>query len=630
MSNYKLRMAIVTGIAVLGLGLGGCPQEAAFPAFLTPPRLHATGPVVKVVVESAPFNLRVTGDAQVERLDDHRIRFKTSSGNVAIALARDEAIYGLTERIVSGRWKSETWVQEVGGLDRRGERVRMWVYPSEAVYAPFYLSSAGYGMFVEGTWPGWYDIGKTDKNALRLEWETGADGFSCVFIEGGYTDVLDRYTAMTGRPIQPPKWALSPWRWRDEHRAGVLDTLDGLTVNADLAEDIKMYEKLGFPTGVYLIDRPWAEGTYGFGNFTFDDHRFPNAVEMIKKLHARGWRVVIWGSPWALGKTPTEFGYEARQKGWLMGDRCIDYTNPEALAWHFSKLEAFMRMSGIDGWKLDRSDEYNPSHAHDIYADGRTGVEVHNDYPRMYVKLYHDVSAKVRGDDFLIKSRPAYTGTTAWSFTYGGDIPGALANGAVSTDRGLRSAIIALQRNACMGYPIWGSDTGGYEGYKDREVFARWLEFSCFCPLMEIGGHGPHEPWAMPREPRYDEEVIQIYKTYTWLHAKLLDYTYELVRRGHATGNPIVHPLVFDWPGDAKVKNMWDEYMYGPALLVAPVWKTGARSREVYLPAGDWIDFWDRSQTHHGPVTISADAPLDRVPLYIKADQKGLLPAELR
>jgi len=81
---------------------------------------------------------------------------------------------------------------------------------------------------------------------------------------------------------------------------------------------------------------------------------------------------------------------------------------------------------------------------------------------------------------------------------WGGDIPGALLGGAVSTDKGLRSAIIALQRSAFMGYPVWGSDTGGYEGFTQRELFARWLEFSCFCPLMEIGGVGEHEPWPCP------------------------------------------------------------------------------------------------------------------------------------
>jgi alpha-glucosidase (family GH31 glycosyl hydrolase) len=405
--------------------------------------------------------------------------------------------------------------------------------------------------------------------------------------------------------------------------------LDGVLVNAEVAEDIVMYEELGFPAGVYLIDRPWAEGTYGFGNLTWDENRFPNGDAMIRVLQARGWRVIVWGAPWALGRAPGEFGFEARQAGFLVGDRNIDYTNPQAREWHFAKLEAFMRQSGIDGWKLDRGDEYNPSGRDDIYFDGRCGREVHNDYPRLYVKLYHDVARKVRGEDFVIKARPAYTGTTQWSIVYGGDIPGALLGGLVSTELGLRSAIIGLTRTAAMGYPVWGTDTGGYEGYRDRELFARWLAFSCFCPLMEIGGVGPHEPWAMPGEPRYDHEMIAIYRRFTTIHAALADYLYALARRAHESGNPIVHPLIFDWPHDARLKNMWDEFMFGPALLVAPVWKLGTREREVYLPAGEWREFWDRSLSYTGPVTIVAAAPLDRIPVYIKADQAGLLPSGL-
>lgn len=622
-----MNILLTTALAAL---ISWWPQTLVVPEFFGKPNLGPRGAEVRVEVQLEPFALKIAGDGEAEQLDGGRIRFTSKSGNIAIRLAPDEAIYGLTERIVARRGPSESHVQAVGGLDRRGEIVTMWILPSEAVYAPFYISSSGYGMVVEGTWPGMYDIGKSDLDVLRVGWETGPEGFSCVFLKGpSYTEVLDRYTEMTGRPILPPKWAFMPWKWRDEHSAGVFDDLDGVRVNAELAEDIKMYDKLGFPKGVYLIDRPWTEGEYGWGNLTWDENRFPNGDAMIQKMHDRGWRVITWGSPWALGKQEWEFGYQARQLGYIMGDRCIDYTNPAAREWHFKLLTGFMRSAGTDGWKLDRSDEYNPSGKDDIWHDGRSGWELHNDYPRLYVKLYHDVAQAVRGDDFIIKARPGYTGTTQWSIVYGGDIPGAIYNGLIGTDKGLRSAIIALQRTACMGYPVWGSDTGGYARFRKRELFARWLAFSAFCPLMEIGGVSSHEPWKMPTKPEYDEEMIKIYYRYTWLHARLLDYTYALEQRAHETGNPIVHPLVFDWPDDPKVKNMWNEYMYGPALLVAPVWEDGKKEREVYLPKGEWVSLWDRSKKYTGPKTITEPAPLNVIPVYVKADQAGLLPEGL-
>jgi len=615
------------GVALLWSGLCGCPQTLKYPEFFKEPDLGFRGPVVQVAVQAQPFAIQVQGDAELEQLDPYRVRLTSKSGRLKIALGPGEAIYGLTERIVAGRKKSERHVRAIGGLDRRGELVSMWVLPSEAVYVPFYISSSGYGMLIEGSEPGLYDIGRKDPNVLEVGWEVGPEGFSCVFIQGpAYTEILDRYTAMTGRPILPPKWALRPWKWRDACVAGKFSELDGIKMNADVVDDITNYEKLGFPKGVYLIDRPWAEGTYGYGNFNWDPNRFPNGDRMIQALHDRGWRVVIWGAPWALGKADFELGPEAKAKGLVIGDRNLDYTNPAAVAWHREKIEAFLRRSGVDGWKLDRGDEYNPSSRHDIYADGRDGLSVHNDYVRLYIKTYYDATAAVRGDDFLLMARPGYTGTTAWSITWGGDIPGAIHQGRVGTDKGLRSAIISLQRMAFLGYPVWGTDTGGYAGFKDREVFARWLAFSAFCPLMEIGGVGPHEPWAMPEKPFYDEEMIRIYRRYTQLHLRLLDYTYELAERAAATGDPIVHPLVFDWPDDPQVKNRWDEYLYGPALLVAPVWEQGRREREVYLPAGEWKDLWNPSRTFQGPATIKVEAPLDRIPVFIRTEKADLLP----
>jgi len=616
--------------ALLCVGFCACPQTMKVPAFYYRPWLRPHGPVIKVTVQVAPFQIDVSGDAKLEKLDDHRIRLTSQSGHLKIALARDEAIYGLTERLVASRKKSERWVMAVGGLDRRGERVPIWIRPSEALYVPFYISSTGYGMVVEGSGPGVFDIGKTHHNVLELGWEPGPQGFSCVFIQGpGYPEIMDRYTELTGRPILPPKWVYLPWKWRDELRKGPVATLDGVTMNADLVEDVVNYEKLGFPVGVYLIDRPWCEGTYGYGNFNWDQVRFPNPDQMIQALHDRGWKVIVWGGPWALGKAPGEFGIEAKAKGLVIGDRNLDYTNPAAVAWHQDKIMQFMKSSPIDGWKLDRGDEYNPSHKRDIYFDGRNGLVVHNDYVRLYVKTYYEASKKMRGDNFVLMSRPAYTGTTSLSTVFFGDVPGAYGQGWVATDLGLRSVIIALQRAAFLGYPTWGSDTGGYQGFKQRDVFARWLQLSCFCPMMEIGGVGPHEPWAMPTQPAYDEEMIKIYRRYTTLHARLVDYTYELAKRAHATGDPIVHPLVFDWPDDPKLKNMWDEYLYGPSLLIAPLWKHGSREREVYLPQGEWKDLWDQSKSFTGPTTIKANAPLDRIPVYVRVGKEDLLPKGL-
>src|SRR5262245_60504910 len=162
---------------------------------------------------------------------------------------------------------------------------------------------------------------------------------------------------------------------------------------------------------------------------------------------------------------------------------------------------------------------------------------------------------------------------------------------------------------AFMGVPIWGSDVGGYYEFKDREVFARWIEFGAFSGIMEIGGVGTHAPWDMPTEPRYDQELIDIYRRYTSLRHALQPYIVS-VARDAATGMPLVRPMPFADPKDRKLADLWDQYLFGPDLLVAPVWKVGQRRRSVYLPRGRWTSYWDRSQKFRGRRTIEVDVPL--------------------
>lgn len=578
------------------------------------PKIKADGELVKVLVKPGESKVVVTGSGKTEQKETGIIKYTSASGRMMIPLAQGEAIYGLTERMVSSILLSERALAAVGSLDRRGEKVDMWVQPTYSLYSPFYISSQGYGMFIEGTFPGEYDIGASEADQLMINWETDPKkGFTCYFIFGkDYDQVLERYHALIGKPFLPPKWVFMPWRWRDEHAIWVPAELDGISVNAQVAEDINMMDKLGIPAGVYMIDRPWAQGEMGYGNYTFDEVRFPNAKKMIDALHKRGFRVVVWGAPWALGNGPDEFRAEAKQKGYYApgSKRNLDYTNPAVVAWHEEKIKTFLKAYGIDGWKLDRGEEEIPDKATDIWRDGRTGREMRNEYPRLYIKTYYDATRSVRGDDFILVPRSSYAGSQQWSINWAGDIPG--------TQNGLRAALIASQRASFMGYPFWGTDTGGYVEFRDREIFARWIELSTFHGLMEIGGIGNHAPWDMPKKPKYDEEMIAIYKKYSKLRVALQDYIYEQAKKASATGAPVVRPLAFDFPNDEKVKNMWDEFKFGPDLLVAPVWESGKRARQVYLPEGQWVDFWDRSKTYSGPKTIEYAASLDVIPLFIR------------
>ncbi len=556
------------------------------------------------------------------------IAAKATGAGERLASPPDERIYGLIERIVSGMGPSEYFPAAVGSLDRRGTQVSMSVLASIALYTPFFQTSRGSGVFVEGTAKGQYDLALTEPEVLAFEFALppGVETFSYLCMGGpSHYQLLDRYTAITGRPFIPPPWAFKHWRWRDEHRIGAPAMLDGVPANADLVDDISHYEQLGIPVGNYEIDRPWATGDLpdltepeepGFGDLVWDEQRFPHPQEMIDALNRRGYHLFLWVAPWATGQTTNR---EAVAGGYLAPHSrfIIDFTNPAAVDWWSAKMESLVRM-GLSGLKLDRGDEDTPSLPTDVYFDGRTGVEMRNAYPDLSARVHHDAVQRVRGDDFLVYPRAGYAGTQRWVVFSAGDIPGKDFSGR-PTDLGLRSAILAQLHNAFNGFPIWGSDTGGYEQFGDREVFARWIEFSAFSPIMEIGGTGTHAPWDMPTKPHYDQQMINIYRFFTTLHHALVPYTYHHALEAGRSGRPIAKPLVFNYPDDPRVGDLWQEFLYGDDILVAPVWQVGQQMQHVYLPAGQWVDYWNPQRVLTGPADLDEPAPLDRIPIFVRA-----------
>src|SRR5206468_3768959 len=304
-----------------------------------------------------------------------------------------------------------------------------------------------------------------------------------------------------------------------------------VAMNAEVVDDVTMYEALGIPPGVYHFDRPVLQGEYGFARWAWDETRLPNPDAMLAALRRRGYRIMTFSATWQCGAEPGDNGLEAQI--------------------HYDALAA-------------------------AHPDG----------------------------DFVLLSRAGYTGTPRLTVFWGGDIPGSETFGSgPGTDLGLRSAIISQLRAAFLGAPIWGSDTGGYYQFKDREVFARWLEFSAFSGIMEIGGTGTHAPWDMPTAPRHDDEMIAIYRKYATLRVTLQDYIVAAAREAGASGMPIARPLVFLDRRDPKLRDLWDQYLFGPDLMVAPVWKVGERRRPVYFPRGKWRSYWDPTRRWRGPRT---------------------------
>lgn len=655
-SRFRLRVrdAAARRVVVRAAGDDGLFYERAG-------RRHGLGAVRDVAL--VPSGVRLTVDTDEGLAATVTLRFRTprtlevaldppAPATVVAMGARlrspaREAVYGLTERLRDSPPLAPGVIDipvddieppEVGSLDRRGETVEMRILPTFSIYAPFFQTSGGYGVSVDGTTFGVFDLAATDPRTLAFRFETGAPPAGRrlvfhVFVGPEHATILDEYTALHGRPFVPPDWAFLHWRWRGELAVGPPALLDGVPANAQLAEDVHRYEELGIPPGVYLFDRPVLVGNFGFARWEWDTTRLPNVAATLAALRRRGYHLGIWSSTWTCGSGPDDNGTAAQQQGFLapgpggapscadVGGRSfiLDVTNPAARAWWRDRVAAFLAAWGIQAIKLDRGEEHIPSEASDVWFDGRTGREVRNDYPRLQAQLHHDALAQAFPEgDFLVLARPSYTGTAQWATFWGGDIPGSTSfGGGPGTDLGLRSAIISQQRAAFLGIPIWGSDTGGYYEFKDREVFARWLAFSAFSGIMEIGGVGSHAPWDMPTTPRYDPELVAIYQRYTRLRATLQPYVVAAAAEA-STGMPIVRPMPFVDRRDPRLRDLWDQYLFGPDLLVAPVWRRGQTRRRVYLPRGRWRDYWDRERVFTGRRWIDVDVPLDAIPVFVR------------
>lgn len=539
---------------------------------------------------------------------------------LAIDSNSDEYYTGLMERVVDGPQRA-SWAPGIkDAMDMRGQKVDVIVKATTSIYAPFYLSSRGYAVFVKGTWPGHIDFAASDPGRVEIEFE-GPSLAMKIYTARDPAALVRAHALDAGPPFMPPRWMFLPWRWRDEHTQRDR-YYDGTPVtgpfNSEVMEDVLMMRALGIPCGVYWIDRPWGLGSqWGYDDFEIDPKRLPNFAEMVTWLNRNRMQMLLWIAPFYQGKMMDEAlakGYNlAGQQRPRNGNNypMVDLTNPRARKYWQDGIAKLLKL-GVAAFKLDRGEEDIPDSGPYKLFDGRSIRENRNAYVAMYVKAVYDIAKEYRGNDFVLMPRGAYTGSSRYGVFWGGDIGG--------TQEGLRASIIAVQRAAVMGYPNWGSDTCGYnEQLMEQEVCARWLEFSCFTPIMEVGPTRNVAFWNLPRRPAYDVELIATWRLYARLHEQLAGYGYKAAQTATRTGMPIVRPLWLVDPTSRDAWSNWWTYLYGPDLLVSPIWEKGKREQEVYLPRGSrWRDAWHREKVFDGGQTIRVHAELYQVPLFIR------------
>lgn len=541
---------------------------------------------------------------------------------INIKATSNEYFTGIFERVVDGIQDS-TWADNIkAALNLRGQRMDVKLKPTVSAYAPFYISSQNYGFFVEGTWPGVVDFCKENQNLVKIAFE-GPQFVFKIYSANNPLEIVRKHALETGPSIVPPTWAFGPWRWRDQHfnKPDYFDdTKKKAPFNTDLVEDVLMMKALDIPCTAHWIDRPWSTGSRGFDNYDFDTVQFPDPDGMIKWLNSKNIELMMWIAPFVMtdmADYAEANNYYLESKVWMDARQVlIDFTNPEAVKWWGENGPGKLARMGVKGFKLDRADgEKETDSIHLKTSIGTTYRENYNDYPHQFVKATYEAVKPVLGDNFVLFPRAQYTGSAKYGAMWGGDTDG--------KPEGLRSAIIGMQRCAVMGYPIWGSDIGGYWGKFSRETTMRWIAFGCFSPIMETGPTNNMGFWSNPEDPHYDIELIATWRLYSKIRMKLVEYLSEQAKKAHSDGTPIAIPLFLKYPDQKEAWNDWQTYMFGPDILVSAVWQKNVKEQRIYLPQGEtWIDAWSTDKEYQGGKYITVETPIYKIPVFIRKGAK--------
>lgn len=492
---------------------------------------------------------------------------------------------------------------------------------------PFFMAlrpGVGYGIFFNTTFWSQFDVGAKQPGIWRME--THSPELDYYIIYGPEpAKIIDTYTQITGRMPLPPRWALGyhQCRWSYESE----------DVVRKLAREFRQRR---IPCDTIYLDIDYMNG---YRIFTWSPKRFPNPNKFIQDLKQDGFKVVPISEPGVKYDPEADYhtfdeglknNYFIRENngqlfhGYVWPEKAVfpDFIRPEIRDW-WGNLQKNLTDVGVAGiWNdmnepaLDDRPFGDPGNKISFPLDAAQGpsnektnhAETHNIYGLMMAQAsYKGLEKSHPNDRFFFLTRAGFAGIQRWSAVWTGDNQ--------SLWEHLEMSIPMLCNLGLSGVPFVGADIGGFAGNATAELFARWMQLGIFYPLMR--GHSAlttveHEPWT------FGEKVESICREYIELRYQLLPYIYSLFWSAATTGAPILRPLLYHFPHDPKTFTICDQLMLGPSLLAAPIYRPGIEHRAVYLPSGRWYDWWN-GEAIDGQSHIIAQAPLERMPLYVRA-----------
>jgi alpha-D-xyloside xylohydrolase len=509
-----------------------------------------------------------------------------------------EALYGL------GQHQAGVW-------NYRGESVDI-SQDNTNISVPFLVSSNGYGLY-------WNNNSRSRfnnrfANYLYISSEV-ADLIDYYFIYGPNLDqVIAGYRELTGQAPLFGKWAYGFWQCKNRYKS-----------QEEILAVARKYRELHIPVDNIVQDWFWWNRK---GEFAFNKN-YPDPKAMVDELHRLNFHLMI--SIWPFFE-PGSANYDYMQKqGWFIDKfkfgkppyhtdamAVYDATNPDARKFYWDQINKNLFSLGLDAWWMDTTEPETEGQEENIQLGHKVALGSGDRYVNLFPLLatgavYEGQRAASDQKRVYILSRSAYSGSqrnsvTAWS----GDIN--------SDWFSFRRQIPAGLNFALSGVPYWTTDIGGFvlgnpNDPAYRELFIRWFQYGTFSPVLRV--HGTRKPdenelWS------YGADAQKILVSFDRLRYRLLPYTYSLAwMTTHEAYTPM-RPLVMDFRTDARAQNTADEFLYGPAFLVSPVTEPDATSRQVYLPKAKWYDFWSGRMVDGGR-EITGEAPIDRLPLYIRA-----------
>jgi len=537
-------------------------------------------------------------------------------------------------------------------LNKLGQRIRCWnCNPfgagTEESYKniPFFMSTKGYGIFVNSTCYITFDMGS--KSLMTYTIMVDEPKLDLFIIYGpSLKDVLARYVEITGFPSLPPKesfgiWHTPPWIPSIFH-----SLLSGKEINDweryvnSTLEIARKFRELDIPVDYFMVigfglnEDQTKEICKKLGKMNIKAGLYVAPLlnlgtDLEKEARAHGYVLTKSdGSPYEvpLGlkitgeRGKTEYSLEAieRTEAWrwrhnrMFYTLCLmpDFTNPDAVKWWKSIIAKYMK-AGCFGVAMSDFGEDVPSDA--CYYNGRSGKEMHNIYTLLYQKATYEAVAESTGHRGLVNARSGYAGMQKYPICWSGDPNCEWEDFLANIRAGLSIGL--------SGVPFWSCDTGGFLSRDNLtpELWIRWSQWSMFTSHVRLHGDSHIDENKPVRVPwTFGDKATEIFRKYAKLRYRLLPYIYSCAYIATKTGLPMIRAMVLEFQDDPNTYNIEDQYMFGDAFLVAPIYQP-SNKRTVYLPKGKWFDYWTGKE-YEGPTILYIEPPLDMLPLYVKAD----------